>query len=229
MKKHTIFLAILASVLSAFSQVTIAVPYENGQIVVKANITYPATITAVDSVQLEACYQEYSEVGNPKVFKVVKVAKGMAKSITQDNSFRSRPGSQTFRCVVYPKGKKGIVSNEVNIDYNGYLYREGPLAKVSNLKGVAFEKDGKKYVTLTWDAVPEAFGYLVYEKSKYEDKYYGFQLPSSEMSETVQTTFTFETQEQGEMQYGVEAVNAPFRTTDATPFNDVAGVKVLIP
>lgn len=229
MKKQTIFLVLLASALSVFSQVTIAVPYEHGQVVVKANITYPATITAVDSVQLEACYQEYSEVGNPKVFKVVKVAKGMAKSITQDNSFNSRPGSQTFRCVVYPKGKKGIVSNEVNIGYSGYLFREGPLPKVSNLKGIAFEKEGKKYVTLTWDAVPEAFGYWVYEKSRYEDKYYGFQLPSSAMSNTGQTTFTFEREETGEMQFGVEAVNAPYNTGEETPYKDIAAVKVLLP
>lgn len=215
----------------SFSQVTIDIPYENGQVNVVANITYPSSIKAADSVSLEACYQSYSDAGNPKTFIVDKTIKGLPKSITRTNSFERRENSQTYRCVVYIKGK-ATISNEVQIDYNGYKYSETPLPKITNLQSVIFEKDGEKFITLSWDAVPNAFGYKIGERDwNGAEQYFAFQLGyGGPMSETVANSFTFKAESSNvTREYGVIAVNNPSSNFSETEFSKIASIQVTIP
>lgn len=215
----------------SFSQVTIDIPYENGQVNVVANITYSETIKTADSVSLEACYQSYSDAENPKVFTADKTIKGLPVTITRTNSFESRESLQTYRCIVYIQGKK-IVSNEVQIDYNGYKYNQTPLPTITNIQSVIVEKDGKRFITLTWDEVPNAFGYKIGERDwNGAEQYFPFQLGyGGPMSETTTNSFTFEAKSSKVIrEYGIIAVNKPDDGFSEIEFSKIASVKVTLP
>jgi hypothetical protein len=189
-------------------------------------------MTSADSVRLEACYQEYDALENPKVFEKDKTVKGLPKTIKRTNYFDTnlKPKHQVFRVVVFQKGKVAVYSNEVAIDYNAFKFREDTLPKVNNIKASYKMIDGKTFVTLTWDAVPNAFGYKILEKDTYsqENRYIGYQMPNGKMPETTETTFTFETDRKGKMQFGVVAVNSPYDpSVSELPFDKI-GTTILV-
>jgi hypothetical protein len=232
MKKQILLIVSIITSITAFSQVIIDVPYENGQVTVTVNISYPKTITTADSILVESCYQSYSDANNTKTFGKEKVVKGFMKSITLDNSFERRENLRSYRCTIYLKDKKTIISNEVQIDYNGYKYNETPLPKVTNIQSVVFEKDGSKYITLTWNAVPNAFGYVIAERDwNGAEQYFKFQLGyGGPMSESITNSFTFLTEaSQVVREYGIIAVNSPNENISEVPFAEIPSIKVSIP
>jgi hypothetical protein len=223
---------ILFSSISSFSQISVSSVYESGEINVDIQISYPANMITADSVRLEACFQEYDALENPKVFIKEKTVKGLPKTIRRNNYFdiKSKPKHQIFRVAVFQKGKAVVYSNEVAVDYHPYKYREDTLAKVNNIKATYKIIDGKNFVTLTWNAVPNAFGYKILEKDPYsqENRYVANQMPDGNMPETTETTFTFETDRKGTMQFGIVAVNSPYDSSVSDLPFDKIGSTILV-
>lgn len=227
--KNKILTSILLCIsIFSFSQVSITVPYQSGQVQVVAQITYDAKISKVDSVRLEASYQDYDEIQNPKVFISEHTVIGKPNSIKQPNSFERRKNIQTFRVVVFLGGKSIAVSNEIQIYYTASNYNEAALDKITNLQAKFSEVNGEKIVTLTWDEVPNAFGYVVGEREwNGEERFIRFQLyVGGSMSVSVKNLLTFKVSGYGIKEYGVIAVNSPYESISEAPFNNVASVKV---
>lgn len=230
-KRKFLLLILTGITMVAKSQVELSVPYVNGQVTVVAHIAYPKTIKTADSVCLEACYQTYSEMENSKLFKREKSVKGLATSITKNHSFAFKPNWQTYRVLVYQKGKKVLKSNEVSIDYNAYKYDTSKLAKVTGIKAIVTDKNGQKKVTLSWNAVPGAFGYVFGIKAMNEGnmKFTRFQINHGQSSETIETSITFEVSS-GKEEYGIVAVNSPKdESLDTLPQEEIGSITVTVP
>ena len=218
MKKLFLFSSVTILSISLFGQVKIDVPYQDGQVQLTVNLTYPGSITSADSVRLEVAYEQ--EPKPETEFMPVVTIKDLPSSIKPGFDFEHTSGFQSYRCVVFQKGKKPVTSNVATIDYYPYKYSKSELPKVQNVKSAFIEKDGKQYVRLSWDAIPDALGYMVAKKTG--GAYYGFQLYyDGPYSKTSKTYLDIPSEGSGEVQYGVCGIQNP---NDFQPGGDILTV-----
>lgn len=155
------------------AQVLIDIPYKWGQVHLTIHITYPPEITTVDSVRLEATYE--GDFRNPvTVFTPVITVKNKPDLIKPKFNFEHDNGDRSYRCIIYKNDKSTDTSNVFKVKYGPFKFDENELPKVTNLKYYFIEKDGKDYIHLYWDEIPEALGYHVTEKNG--DNFNTFQL-----------------------------------------------------
>jgi hypothetical protein len=215
MKKILLFIVVIKLSISSFGQVNIDVPYKDGQVQITVNISYPASITNADSVRLEVSYEK--EPKPEMEFTPIAIVKNMPSSIQPGFDFNHTMGIQSYRCLVYQKDKEPVVSNIETIDYYPYKYSKLELPKVQNVQYAFIEKNGEEYVRLSWDAIPEALGYLVAKNTG--GLYYGFQLSyGGPYSKTSKTYLDIPSEGSGEAQYGVCGIQNP---DDFQPEKDI--------
>jgi hypothetical protein len=217
MKGFLFFL--LMSSIAASAQVTISSPYEYGQSQVVVDINY-TTITVSDSSVLEVSYN------GEKYVKVIS-AKGMPAVLTQGYSFKfQRVSNRKFRVVVYQKGKDVIYSNEIEIYYKAQLqYSEGGLPSVTNVKASLIEKNGARYLHVTWTPVPGALAYrlftqdggsMIWEASEGDRGYLYTTSYDFPVTRTTEYTYVI----------GVGAIEGPADNTDVSKLVNKAKVTV---
>lgn len=160
MMKSLLFSMVLLGTLSTtLAQVTIASPYEFGQVKININITYEPSLKTADSVVLEVNYGD--------AYQKVSTAKGLPKQLSQ--SYRSKErfmNNRKFRVVVYQKAKEPLYSNEVDVYYKPqFSYIDGGLPSVTDIKATLLKKGDATYVHLTWKPVPGVFAYRLFTES----------------------------------------------------------------
>ncbi len=218
MKKIFLLTIVINLSITLFCQFNIAVPYEDGQVQLTVNITYPNGINSADSVWLEVSYQD--EPKSEMEFTPVVTVKDLPSSIKPGFDFEHTSGFQSYRCLIFQKGKEPVASNVVTIDYYPYKYSKSELPKVENVQHTFIEKNGKQFVRLSWDAIPDALGYMVAKKTG--GLYYGFQLYyDGPYSKTSKTYLDIPAEGAGEVQYGVCGIQNP---NDFQPAEDILTV-----
>ncbi|MDP4208100.1 MAG: hypothetical protein Q8928_04715 [Bacteroidota bacterium] len=206
MKKAFLTTIVACISFQLFAQVKIEVPYEWGQVLLTAQITYPKTIVTADSVRLEATYQ--GDLVPVKEFIPLITVKNRPLTISPKFNFEHNGGTQSYRCIVYQKGKKAVISDTATFDYGPYKYDTTALAKVKNVQYQIINKKDKRYIHLFWDAVPNALGYMVAMKN--DMNYYGFQLAfGGPMSKTSNTFLDIPVEGDGPQYYGVCGIQNP--------------------
>lgn len=203
------------SIIPLFCQFNIDVPYEDGQVQLTVNIKYPKGITSADSVRLEVSYEE--EPKPEMEFTPIATIKELPSSIKPGFDFEHTSGIQSYRCLIFQKDKEPVVSNVATIDYYPYKYSKSELPKVKNVQYTFIEKNNEKFVRLSWDAIPDALGYLV--AKKIGGSYYSFQLYyAGPYSKTSKTYLDIPAEGSGEAQYGVCGIQNP---NDFIPAEDM--------
>lgn len=206
MKKIFLTTIIVLTSFQLFAQVKIDVPYDWGQVLLTANITYPKSIVTADSVRLEATYQ--GDLVPVKEFTPVVTVKNRPLTIKPGFNFDHNSGAQSYRCIVFQKGKNPIVSDTATIDYGPYKYDTTALPKVKNVQYQIISKKDKRYIHLSWDAIPNALGYMVAMKN--DKDYFGFQLSyGGSMSKTSNTFLDIPVEGDGPQYYGVCGIQNP--------------------
>lgn len=218
MKKILLLIIVIKLSISSFGQCNIDVPYQDGQVQITVNIKYPASITNADSVRLEVSYEE--EPKPEMEFTPIATIKDMPTSIKPAFDFEHTMGIQSYRCLIYQKDKEPVISNTKTIDYYPYKYSKLELPKVQNVQSAFIEKNGEEYVRLSWDAIPDALGYMVAKNTG--GLYYGFQLYyAGPYSKTSKTYLDIPSEGSREVQYGVCGIQNP---NDFQPSEDILTV-----
>jgi hypothetical protein len=214
-KKLISLIIIIKLSVQLYGQFNISAPYEDGQVQITINIDYPKNITSADSVRLEVSYD--TEPKPEMEFMHAITVKDLPSSIKPGFDFDHTDGIQSYRCLLYQKDKEPLISNVATIDYYPYKYSKSELPKVSNVQHTFIEKDGEQYVRISWDAIPEALGYMVAKKTG--GLYYGFQLYyDGPYSKTSNTYLDIPAEGSGEVQYGVCGIQNP---NDFQPAEDI--------
>jgi len=205
---------------AAFAQVTISSPYDYGQSKVVINITYPTTIVAADSVVLEVDYdiQEYKRASS---------AKGLPKILSQEYSFKFQfTSNRKYRIAVYQKGKEVVYSNEIDIYFNAqFKYSDTGLPSVTNVKATLIEKDGARYLHVTWTTVTGALAYRLFTK---EGETMIWEANEGDDGYMHTTSYDFLINRTSEFTYviGIGAIEGPNDNTDVPKIVNTAKVTV---
>jgi len=208
MKKiFTTALALIVT-LALLGQVKIEVPYQEGDVKISINVDYSGEISTSDSVRVEATFQGGFDPITE--FTPVATLTNHPKTIALGYNFEQDAyGSQSYRCIVFQKGKAPVVSNEVTITYDPMNYSDQKLPKVENVQYKIIEKGDKQYIRLYWDAIPETLGYMV--AKEVGGSYFGFQLYyDGPYSKTSNTYLDIPLKSFGTINYGVCGIQNPY-------------------